>query len=88
MICKKYFVSGRVQGVSYRQAIKKQAKASRVQGYAVNLPDGRVEVLLCGSSSQLEQMSKCLWKGSKFSTVIEVQCIEVECLVPEGFKTA
>ena len=87
MICRKYFVSGRVQGVSYREAIRKKAEVIAVQGHAFNLSDGRVEVLLCGSNQQLEQMIHYLWEGSTYSSISDVQCIEIECQPPGGFIT-
>ena len=45
MICKRCVVSGRVQGVYYRGSTARVAASLGVTGHAVNLADGRVEVL-------------------------------------------
>lgn len=87
MTCKKCIVSGRVQGVFYRETTRRQAEAAGLQGHAFNLPDGRVEVLLCGSDQQVEKMSRWLWKGSTFSKVSDVQCSETKAQDPVGFIT-
>ena len=42
------FVTGRVQGVFFRQTLKVTAIKSSVNGWVRNLPDGRVEALLEG----------------------------------------
>lgn len=41
-------VSGRVQGVGFRYFVQRCAEARSLTGWARNLDDGRVEVLLCG----------------------------------------
>jgi len=41
-------VSGRVQGVGFRYFVQHCAQARGLSGWARNLDDGRVEVLLCG----------------------------------------
>ena len=38
------FFSGRVQGVGFRYQTLQVAKGYEVSGYAMNLPDGRVQV--------------------------------------------
>ena len=45
------FISGKVQGIGYRQFIKSFARKNSVFGWVQNLPDGRVEVVLQGSRS-------------------------------------
>ena len=44
MICRRSFVSGRVQGVFYRATCVRKAQSLGVTGFARNLADGRVEV--------------------------------------------
>ncbi len=51
--CVHAFVSGRVQGVWFRAFTKKQSMKVHVTGWAKNLADGRVEVMLAGSSKNI-----------------------------------
>jgi acylphosphatase len=44
-------VSGRVQGIGYRNFTRKKALELGLSGYAENLPDGRVEVVAEGGSA-------------------------------------
>ncbi|MFO1408548.1 MAG: acylphosphatase [Steroidobacteraceae bacterium] len=87
-IARRCLVSGRVQGVWYRAATRERAVALGITGHAINRPDGRVEVLACGSPAAVEAMCAWLWKGSPASHVIAV---EVEPAAPatrpEGFVT-
>lgn len=63
-ICKKVLVFGKVQGVWFRASTQNQAKALGVFGYAKNLPDGSVEVLVIGETDNVERLLSWLWKGS------------------------
>jgi acylphosphatase len=73
VICRKYLVGGRVQGVFYRATAARYARELHITGYAKNLPDGRVEVLECGPESALEELLKRLWIGSSASKVTSVE---------------
>lgn len=42
------WVSGRVQGVFFRDATRRRALELGLTGWVRNLPDGRVEALFCG----------------------------------------
>ena len=42
------FVTGKVQGVFFRQALKSDGKKNDVFGWVKNLKDGRVEAVLEG----------------------------------------
>ncbi len=65
-------MSGRVQGVFYRATVARRARELGIDGYALNLPDGRVEVLACGPPAAIESFLAALWKGSSASHVTDV----------------
>ncbi|MEO8017065.1 MAG: acylphosphatase [Pseudomonadota bacterium] len=72
MICRRSFVSGRVQGVFYRGACCTKAEELGLTGYARNLADGRVEVLACGEDAAVATFVAWLWDGSPASKVTDV----------------
>ncbi len=52
------FVSGVVQGVGFRTAVKRHAMFHQIKGYVRNLPDGRVEICAQGRGDQIHQFIK------------------------------
>jgi len=72
MICRRSFVSGRVQGVFYRATCVRKAQSLGLNGFARNLADGRVEVLACGEDAAVEELIAWLWEGSPASKVTDV----------------
>jgi acylphosphatase len=72
MICRRSFVSGRVQGVFYRATCVRKAQELELTGFARNLPDGRVEVLACGEDAAVDEFVAWLWEGSPASKVVDV----------------
>ena len=78
MICRRSFVSGRVQGVFYRATCVRKAQELGLTGFARNLPDGRVEVLACGEAPSVEEFVRWLWEGSSASKVTAVETAEVD----------
>lgn len=85
------WVAGRVQGVCYRASTARRARELGVTGHARNLPDGRVEVLACGSSAGVHALCDWLWQGSPASHVVtvEVEPVSAEALGerPREFTT-
>lgn len=69
---KKAIVSGKVQGVFYRATTREKALSLNLNGYAKNLPDGSVEVLVQGDITDIESLMTWLWKGSPASDVTSV----------------
>ena len=92
MIARRCFVAGRVQGVFYRASARQRAEALAVTGHALNLPDGRVEVLACGEPASVDALCQWLWQGSPASKVTGVEVEEMEVAAvspwPNRFRTA
>jgi acylphosphatase len=72
MICRRSFVSGRVQGVFYRATCVCKAESLGLKGFARNLDDGRVEVLALGEDAAVNEFVAWLWEGSPASRVTDV----------------
>ena len=51
-----YHFSGRVQGVGFRYTVQNIAMRYDVAGHVKNLPDGRVEMLVEGSESDIDRL--------------------------------
>lgn len=84
--CLHCYVSGRVQGVFYRAAAQEKAVKLGLTGYAKNLPDGRVELYVCGGSQELDVFKDWLWQGPTHAEVSTVECKALEYENLEGFR--
>ncbi len=84
MNCKRVFVSGRVQGVFFRDSTRRMARQLGIVGHAINLPDGRVEVLACGPVKSVEQLIDWLNQGPELARVDGLQIQEVPS--PQGLS--
>lgn len=67
-------VYGKVQGVGMRYFIKRKADSLKVFGYAKNLPDSTVEVLLIGDNVEL--VIDEIKKGPPLAKVSKIEIIE------------
>ena len=63
------FVSGRVQGVFFRDHTRRWASSLGITGWVKNLGDGRVEVLAEGERSKVEDLIARLKEGPPFALV-------------------
>lgn len=61
------WVSGKVQGVFYRDTTKKEADKRGVRGWVRNLRDGRVEAVFEGEATRVEEMVAWCRIGSPLS---------------------
>ena len=58
-----FTVHGRVQGVWFRDSTRREAERLAITGYAINLPDGNVEVLAWGTPEALRELEAWLQQG-------------------------
>jgi acylphosphatase len=71
-VCLHCYVSGKVQGVFYRDGTRRKATELGVTGWVRNLSDGRVEVMLCGELEKVEEIREWLWDGPPDANVTDV----------------
>ncbi len=72
-IRKRLLIDGRVQGVFFRESCRRQATAAGVAGWARNLDDGRVEVVLEGGAEAVERVVAWCRTGPALAVVTGVQ---------------
>ena len=75
---KRWFVTGRVQGVGFRYFVQHKATALGLTGWARNLEDGRVEVYAVGSPQRLDDLAAALHQGPRMAEVRHVDESEAE----------
>ena len=68
-VCAEVYVSGRVQGVYFRQFTKDTAIGLGLKGFAQNLPDGRVKVIAQGTRVSVDLLLDKLRIGPTYSNV-------------------
>lgn len=81
--CRRFVVSGRVQGVYYRASAYDIARQFGLTGWVRNLPDGDVEALACGDAAALEEFEQWLWQGPPNARVQRVVATDV---APQEFS--
>ena len=76
----KGWVSGRVQGVSFRFFVKTHADKLGIKGNALNTEDGRVEFLLIGEEESVDRMIEYIRSGPELAKVEDVftEAVEVD----------
>lgn len=80
--CRRFTVTGRVQGVFFRDSTRRKAKALGLTGYARNRPDGSVEVLACGPVESLDKLGEWLHDGPRMAAVDGVQATPLDDVDP------
>ena len=78
---RRVFVSGRVQGVTYRASTRRTANELGVDGWVRNLDDGRVEAVFEGSGEAVDRVLEWCHDGPDRARVEDVSAEEEP---PEG----
>jgi acylphosphatase len=72
---------GRVQGVFFRDSVRRAAEAAGVAGWAANRPDGTVEAVFEGQDEAVERLVELCRAGPGHA---EVSQLDVADEQPEG----
>ena len=74
----RFLISGSVQGVFFRASTRAAAERLGLQGYAINRPDGRVEVLAVGAAGNIAELAEWLHDGPPLAKVLEVETVPAD----------
>ena len=85
--CRNFRIAGRVQGVWFRESTRREAERLGLTGYAVNCPDGTVEVLACGDPDALKELAEWLRVGPPMARVQSVFGTDCDAECPQRFST-
>jgi acylphosphatase len=69
-------VSGRVQGVWFRDGCAREARARGVHGWVRNLPDGRVEAAFEGTPAAVDALVEWCHQGPPRARVVTVAVLD------------
>jgi acylphosphatase len=83
VIRRRVIVSGRVQGVFFRDTVQRAASARGVAGTVTNRDDGRVEAVFEGEPDAVEALIDVARAGPDRAVVEDVEITEEE---PEGLQ--
>lgn len=83
---RRVLVSGRVQGVFFRETCRRMAEAENVAGSAANLPDGRVEVFFEGEPDAVDRLVDWCRSGPEWADVDAVETREEDPVGDDGFR--
>lgn len=70
--CRRFKITGYVQGVGFRYAACAQAQRLGLTGWVRNLANGEVEALACGDADRLHAFERWLWQGPRAARVTAV----------------
>jgi acylphosphatase len=75
---RRFRITGKVQGVFFRDSTRLTAEGLSICGYARNLADGSVEVVAHGTHTAVERLRQWLHQGPRMARVDKVLELEFE----------
>jgi acylphosphatase len=78
-------ITGRVQGVGFRDFLERQAKALGLAGWVRNRRDGSVEAVVVGASPAVDAVVAACRRGPPAASVKGVQVADYTGPLPDGF---
>ena len=81
VIRRRIVVYGHVQGVFFRDSVRRRAVETHLAGWVCNRPDGAVEAVLEGAPNAVERLVRFCETGPRHAEVARVDVAEEQ---PEG----
>lgn len=79
-------ISGRVQGVGYREWMVAEAMRLRVAGWVRNRIDGSVEALVDGEEDAVEELLRACRRGPRLARVDSIEEAQADPSAGPGFR--
>jgi len=79
-------VTGKVQGVFYRQSTLEKAHELGIKGFVKNLPDGSVYIVAEGTEDNIDRLIEWCKRGPKRAVVANIVVTESELRGFSEFK--
>jgi acylphosphatase len=76
VVARRFFLSGRVQGVGFRFYVAEAARLENVQGWVRNLPDGGVEAFIEGDREVVTRLERKIRRGPPSARVENVEAFD------------
>ena len=86
MIRKRVVGQGRVQGVFFRESVRRRAESLGVAGWVTNREDGAVEAAFEGEPEQVDSMVEYCRSGPGRAEVSELEVTEERAEGDSGFR--
>ena len=86
IVRRRVLVSGRVQGVWFRETCRERAGAAGVGGLVRNLPDGRVEAVFEGTLAAVDQLVEWCRHGPPRATVTAIDVRDEAPVGDQAFR--
>jgi len=83
-VARRYFITGRVQGVGFRYFTEATAQREGVAGWVRNLPDRRVEIVAEGDADAVERFERAVRIGPPGA---RVERVDVDKTYPVAGET-
>jgi acylphosphatase len=86
MIRRRMFVTGRVQGVWFRDSCQREARSLGVNGWVRNCMDGRVEAVFEGEPDDVLTMVNWTREGPPAAVVVSAEILDEDPIGETGFR--
>jgi acylphosphatase len=88
VVRRRVVVHGRVQGVFFRDSVRRRAQSLGVAGWAANRADGTVEAVFEGEPEAVDELVDFCRKGPGHARVTRVEVVAEEPEGLHGFRIA